>query len=154
MIGIHVRRGIIVAGLCLTLVAGSAVAAQGLQRITSNHDVATTAERLADALEARGMSVFTRIDHAAGAATAGMNLPPTRLILFGTPAVGTRLMQCGRSVAIDLPMKMLVWSEGGTVYIGYNTPDYLAARHGLTGCETLLAKVADTLNTLARDAAE
>mgnify|MGYP006311598757 CR=1 FL=1 len=91
------------------LFAFSAVASagEGLIAVKSAYDVKTTADRLEKALKDKGMTVFARIDHAAGAQKAGLELPPTELVVFGNPKVGTPLMHCGRSVAIDLPQKAL-----------------------------------------------
>ncbi len=139
----------IAAALCLAL--GSAVhAAEGMRTLESEHDVTTTADRLVKALEDKGMTVFARIDHAAGAKRAGLKLAPTELVIFGNPEVGTQLMQCARSTAIDLPMKMLVWKAGSSVHIGYNTPEYLAERHGIEGCDQVLEKVGGALDAFAR----
>ncbi|MCP1676412.1 uncharacterized protein (DUF302 family) [Natronocella acetinitrilica] len=132
---------------------GSAQAADGLTAVESEHDLDTTVERLLSALDEAGMNVFGEVDHAAGAERAGMTLDPTYLVMFGNPEVGTRLMECGRSVAIDLPMKALIWEEDGTVYIGYNDAEYLADRHGLVGCDQVLEQVSGALNRFATHAA-
>jgi uncharacterized protein (DUF302 family) len=122
--------------------------------VESTFDVPTTADRLAEAAKARGLTLFARIDHAAGAEKAGMELPPTELLIFGTAKVGTPLMQCDRRVGIDLPLKVLVWSEqDGQVLLGYNSPDWLAERHGLGDCAAVLAKIETALATLAAEAA-
>jgi uncharacterized protein (DUF302 family) len=126
----------------------------GLVIVESTFDVPTTADRLAEAAKARGLTLFARIDHAAGAEKAGMELPPTELLIFGTAKVGTPLMQCDRRVGIDLPLKVLVWSEqDGQVLLGYNSPDWLAERHGLGDCAAVLAKIETALATLAAEAA-
>ncbi|WP_435104869.1 DUF302 domain-containing protein [Arhodomonas sp. AD133] len=135
--------------LCLAVVS-TVHAAEGMRTIASEHDVATTADRLVNALKDKGMTVFARIDHAAGAKRAGLTLAPTELVIFGNPKVGTRLMQCARSTAIDLPMKMLVWKNDSGVHIGYNTPEYLAERHGIEGCDQVLEKVGNALDAFAR----
>lgn len=110
-------------------------AESGFIVVASDSGVATTASRLKSALEAKGMRVFAEIDHAAGAKDAGTELAPTRLIVFGNPKVGTPLMQCNRTVAIDLPQKMLIWQDSeGSVRLAYNDPRYLERRHGLGAC--------------------
>ena len=125
--------------LTLGLVAGlSAAAAQtstpevdGLVTRESPHDVAGTVARLEGALEANGLTVVATVDHSANAASAGLELPPTYLVIFGNPNAGTPLMQASRTIGIDLPQKMLVWEDAGIVYVAYNDPAYLAERHGL-----------------------
>ena len=114
----------------------------GIVRIQSQYDVATTADRLIDALNAKGMTIFARIDHSKNAQDAGMELRPTELVIFGNPKVGTLLMKCSQSVAIDLPQKALIWKdESGHVWLSYNSPKYLADRHAIDNCEETLAKV-------------
>ncbi|MEN8759456.1 MAG: DUF302 domain-containing protein, partial [Desulfobacterales bacterium] len=130
--------------------ASVAVADNGLVNVKSTHSVKDTADRLVKALEAKGMTVFIRIDHAAGAKKAGLSLPPTELVIFGNPKVGTPLMQCSRSVAIDLPQKALIWEDDqGQVWLAYNDPAYLATRHAITGCEAVLKKVDGALKNFA-----
>lgn len=146
------------AGLLAGLVHTAAFAQQdvtGLAVLESSHDVATTADRLVAALEDKGLTLFTRIDHAAAAKTADMSLPPTELVIFGNPKAGTALMHCAHTVAIDLPLKALIWEDGeGQVWLGYNTPAYLAERHQISGCQKVLEKVRTTLDELARTAVE
>ena len=94
-----------------------------------------TLANLEAALEENGLLTVAVVDHSANAANAGLELPPTRLVIFGNPNVGTPLMQSERTVAIDLPQKMLIYEdEAGDVYAAYNDPQYLAQRHGLNGC--------------------
>jgi uncharacterized protein (DUF302 family) len=104
----------------------------GLVTIPSNHTVDQTLERLEGALQARGVRTFALIDHSGEAERAGMQMRPTRLLIFGNPKAGTPLMIASPSVAIDLPLKALVWEDAaGKVWISYNSPAYLQARHGL-----------------------
>jgi uncharacterized protein (DUF302 family) len=104
----------------------------GLVTLRSAHDVATTLARLTAALAAKGITVFARIDHAAGAQTAGFTLRPTTLVIFGNPAAGTPLMQAAQTAGIDLPLKILVWQDAdGAVHLTYNDPMWIAARHEL-----------------------
>ena len=92
------------------------------------------------------------VDHAANADGAGLDLRPTRVVLFGNPALGTPLMQQNQTAGIDLPQKVLVYENGeGEVYAAYNTTDYLASRHGLAGAETL-PMIAGALETLTENA--
>lgn len=128
----------------------NSVAADGIVNVKSSHDVPTTAERLAEALQEKGMTVFARIDHSAGAAV-GLELRPTQLVIFGNPKVGSPLMQCRQSVAIDLPQKALIWQdEAGLVWLSYNDPQYLDRRHQLGSCaEAARQKVAGALSRFA-----
>lgn len=127
----------------------------GIVSVPSSHDVKTTADRLVAALEGKGMTVFARIDHAAGAAKAGATLPPTELVIFGNPKVGTPLMQCDRLVAIDLPQKALVREDGdGKVWLSYNAPDYLGQRHDLSECAAVLGKIKGALSKFATAATQ
>ena len=137
------------------LVQATVLAGDGLTSVKSNHDVATTADKLVAALEGKGMTIFARIDHAAGAKKVEMSLAPTELVIFGNPKVGTALMNCGHGVAIDLPLKALVWEDGdGQTWLGYNDPAYLAGRHGLKGCDEVLGKVEKALGGFAKAATE
>ena len=116
----------------------------------SNHSVAETSDRLEAALANKGMVVFARINHAGGAEKVGLELLPTEQVIFGNPKIGTPLMQCQRTVAIDLPQKMLIWKdESGQVWLAYNDPEYLKDRHGVSGCDEVFTKIAGTLNNFA-----
>ena len=104
----------------------------GLIALLSKHDFPTTLERLTRALEAKGVTVFARVDHAAGAASVGQALRPTTLVIFGNPAGGTPLMQAAQIAGIDLPLKALIWQDAdGSVKLSYNDPHWIAARHKL-----------------------
>lgn len=144
----------VIAILVLTLVStGTAFAQGGLVSVKSSHDVFTTANRLESALKAKGITVFARIDHARGAESIAKTLRPTLLIIFGNPAMGTPLIQRSRSIGIDLPLKALIWEDStGQVYLTYNTPDYLARRHGITEMGELITKMATALSNFAQAA--
>ncbi len=106
--------------------------ANGLITLPSAHDFATTLDRLVTALQTKGVTIFARVDHAAGAASVNMALRPTTLIIFGNPAAGTPLMQSAQTAGIDLPLKALVWQDAdGAVKLSYNDPSWVAARHAL-----------------------
>ena len=110
-------------------------AADGLVAVKSAYSTAETGGRLVAALQARGLKLFARIDHAAGAATIGKTLRPTEVFIFGNPQGGTPLMECAQTAGIDLPLKALVWEDAaGQVWLGYNDPAYLAQRHGAAAC--------------------
>ncbi|MEM1309137.1 MAG: DUF302 domain-containing protein, partial [Cyanobacteria bacterium P01_H01_bin.153] len=108
----------------------------GLVQMSSSFSVSETGERLEALFEERRLNLMAQVDHAQNAASVGEALRPTKLFIFGNPAVGTPLMQCNQSVAIDLPQKMLVWEDAaGQVWLGYNNPEYLLERHELEACE-------------------
>lgn len=137
----------------LTLFCSSAIAHEGLVSVKSVHAVNVTADRLENILKSKGMTVFTRINHAAGAAKVGKTLRPTELVIFGNPKIGTPLMQCSQSIAIDLPQKALIWEdEKGQVWLSYNNPEYLAKRHNTKGCDEVFKKVTNALGNFAAKA--
>jgi uncharacterized protein (DUF302 family) len=113
-----------------------AMAAQGLTTIPSSYGPKDTMDRLEAEVRTKGMTVFARIDHAAGATAAGLSLRPTEVLIFGNAKAGTPLMQSVQTVAIDLPLKALVWQDAsGDTWLSYNDPAWLALRHEL-GAET------------------
>ena len=138
-----ILTGLIIA---LLVAAGAQAAGEGMIKLKSAHSVAVTADRLENVLKSSGMTVLKRIDHAAGAASVGRQFRPTELLIFGNPRVGTPLMQCSPSIAIDLPQKALIWQDRrGQVWLGYNDPKFLALRHDISGCDELLEQVANAL---------
>jgi uncharacterized protein (DUF302 family) len=141
----------IIAALFLTLLlAGPAAAQGGLVSVKSSHDVTATAERLENALQAKGLTLFSRIDYAANAENIGQTLKPTLLVIFGDPSLATPLIQRSRSIGIDLPMKVLIWEDrDGQVWFTYNAPDYLARRHGITEMGDIIQKMQQVLSDLA-----
>jgi uncharacterized protein (DUF302 family) len=109
--------------------------ADGLVSVASPRSAADTMTRLEALVKERGLTVFARIDHAAGAAKIGKTLRPTELLIFGNPQGGTPLMECAQTAGIDLPLKALVWEDAaGKVMLSYNDPAYLAKRHGAASC--------------------
>jgi uncharacterized protein (DUF302 family) len=118
----------------------------------SNHSVDGTVEMLKNILQSKGVTLFALIDHSGEAEKAGMNMRPTKLLIFGSPKAGTPLMLAAPSSAIDLPLKILVWEDAqGTVWLSYNSPEYLRERHGLP--RELLQNIA-VVETLAAKAGE
>jgi uncharacterized protein (DUF302 family) len=108
------------------------MAADGIATVRSNFGSKETADRLESEIKARGMTMFARIDHAAGAAAAGMRLRPTELFIFGAAKAGTPLMQSAQIIGIDLPLKVLVYQDAtGTVWLAHYDPHWLAQRHRL-----------------------
>ncbi len=97
----------------------------------SHHSVDETVQRLKDILHSRGLTLFATVDHSGEVEKAGMQMPPTKLLIFGSPTAGTPLMLAAPSVAIDLPLRVLVWQDSaGKVSVSYNSPAYLQERHG------------------------
>jgi uncharacterized protein (DUF302 family) len=121
--------------LFAVLAALPAVAADGLIALKSAHAPKVTLDRLEAAVRQRGLNVFLRVDHAAGAAKIGKSLRPTELLVFGNPQGGTPLMECAQGAGIDLPLKALAWQDAqGQSWLAYNDPAWLAARHGAPHC--------------------
>src|SRR5262245_15054563 len=125
---------------------------RGIIDIASNHSVDEAVEKLKGILQAKGVTLFTVVDHSGEAEKVGMKMRPTKLLIFGSPKAGTPLMQAAPSIAIDLPLKILVWEDGqGKVWISYNSPEYLKERHRLP--QRLLQNMA-VVETLATKAGE
>jgi uncharacterized protein (DUF302 family) len=117
----------------------------------SNHSVDETVEKLKGILQAKGVSLFALVDHSGEAEKAGLKMRPTKLLIFGSPKAGTPVMLAAPSIAIDLPLKILIWEDGqGAVWLSYNSPAYLQERHGfpsdllpnISGVEQLAAAAA------------
>jgi uncharacterized protein (DUF302 family) len=137
-------RSIAVAMLCC--LATTAIAAEGLVVKPSSYSVKETIDRLEAILTEKGLTIFARIDHQAGAASADLELPPTELLIFGNPKLGTPLMTAAHTVAIDLPQKALAYEDAdGKVYLAYNDIGYLQARHGIDGRDEVIAKIRGAL---------
>jgi uncharacterized protein (DUF302 family) len=129
-------------------------AADGLVHVQSTYNVTQTADRLEGILQKKGMTIFNRVKHSESAHAIGVELRDTELIIFGNPKIGSALMQCQQSVAIDLPQKALIWEDdAGTVQITYNAPNYLQHRHNIKGCGTVLEKTSKALGGMTRAAA-
>jgi len=140
-------------GAALLAASTAAAAENGTISLPSNHSVDVTIDRLESVLKEKGMTVFSRIDHAAGAAKVDKTIRPTQLLIFGNPKVGTPLMQCAQTVALDLPQKALAWEDqSGKVWLTYNDPAYLKTRHNIAGCDGVLEKVSGALNKFAQAA--
>jgi uncharacterized protein (DUF302 family) len=117
----------------------------------SPHDALKTLRRLRAAIERAGLTVFADVDHRENAIEVGLELRPTRLLIFGDPRWGTRLMQRGQTAAIDLPLKILIWEDAeGAVWLAYNDPSWVAGRHGLgQAAEAAVAAISAGLEKLA-----
>ncbi len=144
-----------VAAFASVLVASAAVApAGGMVTLESKSGVRETMDALVQSLTSKGVNIAARIDHAASAKAFGMELPPTEVIIFGNPKLGTPLMQAAPSIALDLPLRIAVWQAAdGKVMVGYTPPEELARRHGLTGQDEILATMSKVLDGLANAAA-
>ena len=124
----------------------------GIVNVPSHRSVDQTVEKLQEMLRAKGVAVFALIDHSGEAAKVGMKMPPTKVLIFGNPKAGTPLMVAAPSLAIDLPLKILVWEDSQSkVWISYNAPEYLQKRHGVP--QELMQNIA-VVETLAAKAGE
>jgi uncharacterized protein (DUF302 family) len=127
-------------------------ATEGIVDKPSRHSVDETVDRLKNILQTKGLTLFALIDHSGEAERVGMKMPPTKLFIFGSPRAGTPLMLAAPSIAIDLPMKILVWQDPeGKAWVSYNSPAYLQQRHGVP--QELLQNIA-AVETLATTATE
>lgn len=125
---------------------------KGIMDKLSNHSVDQTVEKLKNILQAKGVALFALVDHSGEAEKVGMKMRPTKLLIFGNPKAGTPLMLAAPSIAIDLPLKILIWEDAqGKVWVSYNSPAYLQERHGLP--PELLQNIG-VVETLAAKAAE
>ncbi len=143
--------------LALGLVSHTAFSAenltkQGLIAHVSPYSAQKTEQRLLNIIQQKGLKVFTVVDHSEGAKSVDLNLPTSKVIIFGNPKVGTPLMQCSATAAIDLPQKMLLHEdELGNVWIRYNDPHYLAERHKVENCEKVIQKIDKALAAIAAE---
>ena len=129
-----------------------AIPANGLIDIPSHHSVEQAVEKLRNILQTMGVTLFALIDHSGEAEKVGLKMPPTKLFILGSPKAGTPLMLASPSIAIDLPLKILIREDsGGKVWVSYNSPAYLENRHGLP--PELIQNIA-AVEMLARKAAE
>ena len=135
--------------LIVILIVGSETFAndsKGIIKIKSSYDVTETVNRLETSLKNKGMTIFTRIDHSSGAQKAGLQIPPTELIIFGKPKIGTRLILQSPTAALDLPQKALVFEDThGQVWLAYNDPVYIARRHNIKSCLKIIHKITNAL---------
>lgn len=132
------------------------MAADGLATVRSNYGPKETIKRLEDAVTARGMTVFAHIDHASGAASVGLPLRPTDLLIFGNAKGGTPLMQSVQTTGIDLPLKILVWQDAtGSTWLSYNDPVWLAKRHELgPAAEATVSALTNAIHAVTKAATD
>jgi uncharacterized protein (DUF302 family) len=146
-------RHLILSIIAIFIFSSVAIADNGLVNTKSSHNVSDTADRFEKVLKTKGMTIFTRINHSEGAAKVGKKLRPTELVIFGNPKVGTPLMLCAQTVAIDLPQKALFWEdENGQVWLSYNDPKYLVNRHNIKECDEVVNKISNALSNFAKAA--
>jgi uncharacterized protein (DUF302 family) len=137
--------------LVLAFIAGMAGAAEGLISVKSERGVKETLDR--SVRRDRGLNVFLRLDHTAGAPKNAKTLRPTELLIFGNPQGGTPLMECAQSAGIDLPLKALAWQDAaGQVWLTYNDPRYLAGRHGAGECGPVVQNLSKSIAGLVQEA--
>ena len=140
------HRVLLVLVTSLLLMPIARAADNGLITMKSPHSVDATLDRFEKAVKSKGMTVFTRIDHTAGANKVDLELRPTKVLIFGNPKIGTLLMQSNQTAAIDLPLKLLAWEdENGQVWIAYNDPGYLVQRHNISDRDAVVAKMRKAL---------
>ena len=127
---------------------------EGLTSIPGSLGAKETMDRLEAEIRTKGLTIFARIDHAAGAAEVGPQLAPTNLIIFGNARGGTPLMQSAQTVGIDLPLKILVWQDAANnTWLSYNEPRWIAQRHGASDAKGVVSKMTALLGSLTRKAA-
>ena len=143
----------IFAALSVLFIAVPAMAADGIINVQSESNVKETADRMEQLLAKKGMTIFKRVNHSASASKVGIELRDTELIMFGNPKVGSPLIKCQQSVAIDLPQKALIWEDDkNKVWISYNDPRYLQKRHSIAGCEEVIDKIEKALGNIVKSA--
>ncbi|WP_336489971.1 DUF302 domain-containing protein [Methylobacterium nigriterrae] len=137
----------------MALIAGTAVAADGMNVRASSGTVTETVNRLSAAIEKGGARVVSIVDHAANAQSIGSRLPETRVVIFGNPKLGTPLILKNPDVAIELPQKMLVWRDGEVTKVAYIEPTEMARRYGIDPCDDTIKAMAAAMDRLAGAAA-
>ena len=132
----------------------SALAVDGLVVQKSAHSVAESLDRMTALLETKGITVIARVTHSQAAAGVGIDIPPTELLIFGNPKLGSLLMESQPTTAIDLPMKLVAWQDAdGQVWIAYNDPAWAAERHGITDRDAVVAKLSGALKGMSAQVA-
>lgn len=137
----------------LVLSASAANAADFLVKKQSPHSVAKTLDRLTSIMQNKGITIFARVDHQAGAKRVDLELKPTQLLIFGNPRLGTPLMQANREIGVALPLKVLAWEgDDGKVWLAYTKPDVLKSRYNITGKDEVFKKMTGALDNLTNAA--
>jgi len=139
----------IILAFTLFLVSHAALANEYYAKKPSPYSVAKTLDRLENVLKNKGITVFARIDHAAGARKIGKTLRPTALLIFGNPKLGTPLMESSQLIGMDLPLKALAYEDDkGKVWLAYPLPDHLKAKYGISDRDAVFAKMTGALGKL------
>ena len=129
-------------------------AEDGLEKVLSTHTVDETISKLENILTKKGMTIFNRVNHSASAKKVGIDMRNTQLIIFGNPKIGSALMNCQQTAAIDLPLKALIFEDAmGKVWLAYNKISYLENRHSISGCDAVLTKMTNALAKMTHAAA-
>ena len=143
----------IVAGLAAIFLVSAVPAHAEIVKMQSPYSVAETVDRLENAIKGKGLTVFARIDHAAGAKAVGQELRPTLLIIFGSAKVGTPLIQAQQTMGLSLPLKALAWEEAdGKVWLGYDAPADMAATRGIPRDHKVIGAITGALDGLTNAA--
>ncbi len=122
--------------------------------VKSNYNVEHTTNRLVKILKSKNLKIFKIIDHSRAAKRVGQNLRPAKLIIFGNPKIGTKLMKCSQLVGLDLPLKVLIWEDSNyQTWISYHNPLYYRNRYNLKNCEQVLIKIKNALKIITNKAA-
>ena len=144
-----IKSGIAVFCVILASFAGHAADSKDFITKSSPYSVAVTLDRLEAVLKSKGLTIFARIGHSAGAEKAGLNLAATQLLIFGNPKAGTPLMVSNRLVGLDLPLKALAWAdEAGKVWLAYPSMEAIKQRHGIIDRDQVFAKITGALDKL------
>jgi len=151
-----IKSFLAVAAISLSITAAPVLAAEdgnGTIKMESAHDAATTLDRLEAIFKAKGITVFVRVDHAAGAMKIGEEMAPTQLLLFGNPKLGTPLMKVNREAGFDLPMKALAWTDdAGRTWLAVTDPAALKARYGLEAASPVIEKMTGAVTAMGKEA--
>ena len=141
-------KSFIIGGILL-IVSFSSVATprDDLLNFQSHYSVEQTENRLVGLLTKKGFTIFKQVNHAKGAKSVGLDIPATTVVIFGNPKIGSKLMQCAPTIAIDLPQKALIRTDTqNKVWLSFNNPEYLKNRHKVQGCDKLCSKIQSALN--------
>ena len=146
-------RSILILALSLLIFTPAAQAEKLLVVKQSSHSVSKTLDRLTAVMQKKGITIFARVDHAAGAKRVGEDMKPTELLIFGNPKLGTPLMLVKPEIGVDLPLKALAWQDdSGKVWLGYTAPAALKERHGVSGHDEVFKKMTGALDKLTNAA--
>ena len=143
-------KRIVLALFCAIMFTAPAVAGgTGVITVESSYSVSETLDRLTKIMTSKGLTIFARVDHAAGAKKVDTEMAPTQLLIFGNPKLGTPLMLSERKIGLDLPLKALAWQDdNGKVWVSYNDPAYLKNRYGISDRDPVFMKITGALKKL------